>query len=277
MNISWRNETTPMPRETNPRIVFERLFGSSGSSEPAVRRARIQRATSVLDSVREKVSDLQRGLAADDRAKLGEYLESVRDVERRLQKAEQQSLREVPQVDSPAGIPVSYDEHAQLMFDLQVLAYRTDLTRVITFMFGRELSGATYPQIGVTDSHHPITHHLNEAENVVKVAKINTYHASLFAGFVRKLHETADGDGSLLDHLVLLYGSPISDGNSHSPDNLPIVLVGGGSGQIKGGRHVKYQKGTLLPNLQLTLLDKLGVHADHLGNSTGTLSELSDV
>jgi hypothetical protein len=277
MNISWRNETTPMPRETNPRIVFERLFGTSGSSDAAVRLARIKRSASVLDSVREKVGDLQRGLASDDRAKLGEYLESVRDVERRLQKAEEQSTREVPEVESPAGIPVSYDEHARLMFDLQVLAYRSDLTRVITFMFGRELSGATYPQIGVTDSHHPITHHLNEAENVVKVAKINAYHASLFAYFVRKLHETPDGDGSLLDHLVMLYGSPISDGNSHSPDNLPIVLVGGGGGRLKGARHVKYEKGMLLPNLQLTLLDKLGVHIDHLGNSTGKLIELSEV
>src|SRR5262249_43156795 len=151
-------------------------------------------------------------------------------------------------------------------FDLQVLAYQTDLTRVITFMFGRELSGATYPQIGVTDSHHPITHHLNDPENVVKVSKINAYHALLFSYFVKKLSETPDGDGSLLDHVIILYGSPISDGNSHSPDNLPILLVGSGSGEIRGDRHIKYSKGVLLPNLQLTLLGKLGVPLDHLGN-----------
>jgi hypothetical protein len=277
MNISWRNETTPMPRETNPRAVFERLFGDGGTSDPAARLARLRRSSSILDSVTEKVQQLRRGLAADDRVKLGGYLEAVRDVEQRLQVAEQQGAREVPTAESPAGIPVSYDEYAKLMFDLQVLAFRTDLTRVSTFMFGRELSGATYPQIGVTDSHHPITHHLDEAENVVKVSKINAYHASLFASFVKTLHDTPDGDGSLLDHVVILYGSPISDGLRHSVDNLPIVLVGGGGGEIKGGRHLRYPKSQLLPNLQLTLLDKLGVHVDHLGNSTGKLAELSEV
>jgi hypothetical protein len=275
MNISWRNDTTPMPRETNPRAVFERMFGDAGSSEPAVRTARIRRASSILDSVMAKAHQLDRGLAADDRAKLTEYLDSVRDVERRLQLAERQGVSDVSAIESPAGIPVSYEEHAKLMFDLQVLAYQTDLTRITTFMFGRELSGATYPQIGVTDSHHPITHHLDESENIAKVARINAYHAALFASFVKKLNDTPDGDGSLLDHIVLLYGSPISDGSVHSPDNLPILLVGGG-GQLKGGRHLRYP-GARLPNLQLTLLDRLGVQIDHLGNSTGTIKELSEI
>jgi hypothetical protein len=274
MNISWRNESTPMPREVNPRAVFERLFGDSGTSDSTVRQARFRRSASVLDSVLEKTNRLQKRLAPDDRAKLGEYLDSVRDVESRLQRAEAQSTAQLPEVESPAGIPVSYEEHAKLMFDLQVLAYQTDLTRVITFMFGRELSGATYPQIGVNDSHHPITHHLSDPENVVKVSKINTYHVSLFSYFIKKLSETPDGDGSLLDHVMILYGSPISDGNSHSPDNLPIILVGGGNGELQGNRHIKYSKGMLLPNLQLTLLGKLGVPLEHLGNSTGTLAEI---
>ena len=274
MNISWRNASTPMPREVNPRVVFERLFGDAGTSDGSVRRARFRRSSSVLDSVLEKTGRLQQQLASDDRAKLGEYLDSVRDVERRLQIAEAQSLKEVPEFESPAGIPVSYEEHAKLMLDLQVLAYQTDLTRVITFMFGRELSGATYPQIGITDSHHPITHHLNEAENVVKVSKINQYHMGLFAYYVKKLKETPDGDGSLLDHTMILYGSPISDGNSHSPDNLPILLVGSGAGELRGDRHIKYDDGMLLPNLQLTLLGKLGVPMDALGNSTGKLAEV---
>ena len=274
MNISWRSASTPMPREVNPRTVFERLFGDSGTSDPEVRRARVQRSASVLDAVREKASRLQRNVAAGDRAKLDEYFDSIREVERRLQAADVQSTRELPQVESPAGIPVSYDEHARLMLDLQVLAYQTDLTRVITFMFGRELSGATYPQIGVTDSHHPITHHLNVPANVVKVAKINAYHMSLFAHFVKKLSETPDGDGSLLDHIIVLYGSPISDGNSHSPDNLPILLVGGGSGQLRGNRHLKYPQGMLLPNMQLALLDKLGLPLEQLGNSTGRTVEI---
>jgi len=277
LNISWRNETTPMPRETDPRAVFERLFGDASSSDPAVRLARIRRSGSILDSVTEKVQRLRRGLAADDREKLGGYLDAVRDVEQRLQVAERQGARDVPTAESPAGIPVSYDEYAKLMFDLQVLAFRTDLTRVSTFMFGRELSGATYPQIGVTDSHHPITHHLNEPENVVKVGKINAYHASLFASFVKTLNDTPDGDGSLLDHVMILYGSPISDGLSHSVDNLPIMLVGGAGGQLKGGRHLRYPKGTVLPNLQLTLLDKLGIPMDHFGNSTAKVTALSEI
>jgi len=274
MNISWRNESTPMPREVNPRAVFERLFGDAGSSDSAVRSARARRSASVLDSVLAKASRLQLNLGSDDRAKLGEYFESVREVEQRLQRAEAQASRDLPEVESPAGIPISYDDHARLLLDLQVLAYQTDMTRVITFMFGRELSGATFPQIGVTDSHHPITHHLNDPANVVKVAKINTYHMSLFTYFVKKLAETPDGDGSLLDHIILLYGSPISDGNSHSPDNLPILLVGGGSGALHGDRHIKYEKGMLLPNLQMSLLDKLGVPIDRLGNSTGAVSEV---
>jgi hypothetical protein len=278
MNISWRNESTPMPRETNPRVVFERLFGDAGSSDPSVRAARLRRAGSILDSVGDKVRALQAELPRGDTRKLDEYVESVRDVERRLQAAERQAgTSEMPSVASPAGIPLTYDEHARMMFDLQLLAYQTDQTRVTTFMFGRELSGATYPQVGVTDAHHPITHHLKDPANVAKVTKINTYHLSLFADYVKKLEATPDGDGSLLDHVMLLYGSPLSDGNRHSPDNLPLMLVGGGSGALRGGRHVRYATPAVLPNLQLALLERLGVPLERLGNSTGKIAELSGV
>ena len=276
LNISWRNATTPMPRETNPRKVFERLFGdATGSTDPAARRARIQKESSILDSVIQEVDRLQRDLGPSDRLKLNEYFESVREIEKRIQAAEKQGARELPVIHSPAGIPVSWEEHAKLMFDLQVLAYQTDSTRVITFMIGRELSGATYPQIGIPDSHHPITHHTGDTTKIAKVVKINTYHASLFASYLDKLRTTPDGDGSLLDHMTILYGAAISDGNEHAPDNLPILLAGGGSGTLKGGRHLVCPKGSALTALQLTLLDKLGVPAERFGDSTGTIAELS--
>ena len=275
LNISWRNTTTPMPRETNPRVVFERLFGDVASTNPAVRLTRIRRQRSVLDSVLEKARDLQGGVGAGDRVKINEYLESIRDLELRIQKAEEQAGQELPVLESPAGIPVSFQEHARMMFDLQLLAYLTDITRVVSYMIGREQSGMTYPQIGVPDAHHPISHHRNDAKLKAKLAKINLYHMSLFSEFVEKLRATPDGDGSLLDHVIILYGGALRDGNAHSYDDLNLLVVGGGAGQVKGGRHVVYPAATPIANLHLTLLDRLGVSVDQLGDGTGRLTGLS--
>ena len=276
--LAWSSPTTPLPVEANPRVVFERLFGSVESTDPAVRRARLRRQGSIIDSVLDKVRALEGDLGPRDRLKLGEYVDSVREIERRIQNAEARG-RELPLVDSPAGIPVSYDEHARLMFDMQTLALQTDTTRVITFQIGREQSGATYPQIGVSDSHHPISHHGGDEQKIASLRKINEYHASLFAYYLDRLAETPDGDGSLLDHVVILYGSAISEGNRHDIRNLPILLAGGGAGRIRSGRHVRYAEGTQrLTNLQLTLLNTLGVPTEKFGDSTGErLEELSGV
>lgn len=272
--ISWRGPTTPLPMEYNPRAVFERLFGDSGTTDPAARRARLARNRSVLDSVLEKVTTLQKTLGPQDTAQFAEYLDAVRDVERRIQKAEQQSTHDLPAMDQPVGVPGTFEEHARLMFDLQVLAYQTDLTRVITFMMGREFSGRSYPEIGAPDAHHPTSHHQGDVEKLAKITKINTYHATQFAYYVEKLRSTPDGDGSLLDHMVLMYGAGMSDGNAHSPVNLPILLLGGAGG-LRGGRHVRYPANTPLSNLHVTVLNKLGMRIDHLADSTGQLDELS--
>ena len=275
LNVSWRNTTTPMPRETNPRVVFERLFGDVGSTDPAVRLARIRTQRSILDSVLQKVRDLRTALGAADNVKISEYLEAVRDIERRIQTAEAQADRELPVVDSPSGIPVSFEEHARLMYDLQLLAFQTDLTRVFSFMVGREQSGMTYPQIGVPDAHHPISHHRNDPELRAKIARINQYHMQLFAEFVEKLRATPDGDGSLLDNAIILYGAALRDGNAHSYDDLNLLLVGGGGGRLRGGRHIMYPAETPLANLHLTLMDKLGMPVEQFGDGTGTLTGLS--
>jgi hypothetical protein len=271
--ISWRGPNTPLPTENNPRAVFERLFGDSGSTDPKARQARIQQDRSLLDSVREEVTHLQGALGQSDRVKLVEYLDAIRDVERRIQKAEEQRDQELPVVDHPAGIPATYDDHVKLMCDLQVLAYQCDLTRIATFMLGREFSGVTYPQIGVPDAHHPITHHQQEAEKVAKVVKINHYHVTQFAYLLDKLRTTPDGDGSLLDHTIMIYGTGMGDCNAHDPRSIPLVLAGGRSAQLKGGRHIRYPKETPLANLHLTLLDKLGVRLDRIGDSTGRLDD----
>jgi hypothetical protein len=271
--ISWLGAATPLPTENNPRAVFERLFGDSGSTDPKARLARIRQDRSVLDSVRDEVAHLQGALGPGDRTKLVEYLEAIRDVERRIQKAEEQSDKEVPVVEHPAGIPPTYDEHVKLMCDLQVLAYQVDLTRIVTFMLGREFSGVTYPQIGVPDAHHPITHHQQEVEKIAKVAKINLYHVTQFAYLLEKLQSTPDGDGSLLDHTIMMYGTGMGDCNAHDPRSIPLVLAGGRSAQLKGGRHLRYPKETPLANLHLTLLDKLGVQLDRIGDSTGRLDD----
>ena len=268
--ISWRTPTTPLPMENNPRAIFERLFGDSGSTAPSVRLRRINEQRSILDSVTETVADLSRELGPNDRSRINEYLDAVRDIERRIRRAEEQGIEALPHVDQPAGIPASYDEHAKLMFDLQVLAYQTDLTRVITMMMGRELSGRTYNDIGVPDSHHPCSHHRHDPVLYEKLTKINIYHATLFAYYLDKLRSTPDGDGSLLDHLMILYGAGMSDSNAHARTDLPLLLVGGGGDQVKGGRHLVYRD-TPMANLNLALLELFGVHQEKLGVSTGTL------
>ena len=273
--ISWRAPTTPLPMENNPRVVFERLFGDSGSTDPAVRLARIKEDRSILDSVTEKVADLQRGIGPEDRNKISQYLDAVRDVERRIQKAEEQSAREIPLVEQPAGVPPTFEEHMRLMFDLQLLAYQVDLTRVVTFMVGREISGRTYNQIGIPDAHHPLSHHLDDPLKIGTMSKINTYHVVLFADFVEKMRSTPDGDGSLLDHSLLLYGAGMSNSNAHAPNNLPILLVGGASGGLKGGRHITYSEDTPMANLLMAIMDTLGVPMDQVGNSNGMLDVLS--
>jgi hypothetical protein len=270
--LSWRSATQPLPMEWNPRAVFERLFGDSGSTDPKSRSARIGQDKSLLDSVIAEAAALKKSLGPGDGVKLVEYLDAIRDVERRIQRAEEQSGRELPLVDHPAGVPDSFDDHVKLMCDLQVLAYQADLTRVVTFMLGREFSGVTYPQIGVPDAHHPITHHQQEPEKIVKVAKINAYQVTKFAYLLDRMSATPDGDGTLLDHATLIYGTGMGDCNAHDPRNIPILLAGGAAG-LKGGRHIRYPKETPLANLHLTLLDKLGVNLERIGDSTGRLDD----
>src|SRR5438034_7576219 len=266
--ISWKAQNTPLPTQNNPRVVFERLFGDSTSTDPKARLARLRQQRSVLDSLGEEVARLQGVLPQGDRTKLTEYLDAIRNVEQRIQIAEAQSDQELPLVDHPAGIPASWDDHMNLMLDLQVLAFQCDLTRVITFMVGHEHSGMTYPQIGVPDAHHPISHHQQEPEKVAKVAAINAYHVRMFARMLEKLKAAPDGDGTLLDHVTMMYGAGIADSNSHSPIDIPMILAGGGAGHLKGGRHVRF-KSMPLANLHLTLMDQFGVHQDQIGDSTG--------
>ncbi len=274
--IAWRSETTPLPGENNPRAVFERLFGDSGTTDTSARMARIRKERSILDSVTDKIDALQQGLGPNDRIRVDEYLEAVRDIERRIQKAEEQSGRELPEVDQPAGVPATYEEHAKLMFDLMLLAYQTDLTRVSTYMLAPEISGRTYPEIGVPDSHHPTSHHRNDPILYEKIARINEFHIGLFGYFLEKARATPDGDGSLLDHMMLLYGAGMSDSNAHDNRGLPMVIVGGGSGALKpGGRHLVHKDRTPATNLHLTILDKMGMPVDKIADSTGPLDLLS--
>lgn len=273
--ICWRSNTTPLPMEHNPRTVFERLFGDSGSTSASARLARLKQERSILDSVMQTAAELERDLGPADRLKLGEYFEAIRDVERRIQKTEEQNDRELPVIDQPPGVPASFAEHAKLMYDLFVLAYQADLTRVVTFMIGHEFSGRTYPEAGVPDAHHAISHHQGNPLSLAKLARIDAYNVSMFSYFLEKLSSTPDGDGSLLDHSMIVYGAGMSDGNAHDPKNLPILLLGGGSGQLNSGRHLRYPKDTPLANLHVTLLDKLSVHIDRIGDSNGTLTNLS--
>ncbi len=275
--ISWRTPTTPLPMENNPRAVFERLFGDGQSTDPAARLERIETDRSILDSVADKAAHLRKRLGARDGAKIVEYLDAVRDVERRVQMAEAQRDRELPVVDRPPGVPADFAEYVKLMYDLQVVAFQADLTRVITCMVAPELSSRAYPEIGVAEPHHAISHHQNKPENLAQLTRINTYHTQLFSYFLDKLRSTPDGDGNLLDHLTILYGRGMADSNAHTPMGLPLLLAGGGAGQLAAGRHVRYRDGTPLTNLYVSLLGKVGVPVESIGDSTGKLEYLSDV
>jgi hypothetical protein len=268
--LSWRSATTPLPVETNPRRVFRRLFGQGDS--PEQRLARLQEDRSILDSVLQDAARLQRSLGPSDTHRLTEYLDAIRDLERRIQRAEEQNAAsELPLIDVPGGVPATFEEHIDLMFDLQVLAYQADITRVITFLVGRELSNRTYPAIAINEAHHALSHHQKNAEKIAKLAKIDTYLVQKLTSFLEKLRATPDGDGSLLDSLTLVYGSGLSDGNRHDHSPLPILVVGGGAGKIKGGAHLACPKDTPMANLLLTVLGTAGVREEKLGDSTGAL------
>ena len=263
--LAWHNSNLPLPPENNPRLVFERLFGDVGSTQAAVRLAHMRQDRSILDYVSERAASLQRSLGASDRSRLEEYLDGVRDIETRIQKAEAQSAKEMPVVNQPLGIPATFEEHAKLMYDLQVLAYQADLTRVITFMYGREFSGRPYPEIGVPEGHHPLSHHQNDPDKLLALSKVNTYHVQMFAYFLDRMAKTPDGDGSLLDNTLLVYGAGMGDSNLHAQTDIPVMLVGGPNQGIKGGRHLRYA-GDSSANLLVTLMDKLGVPVDHVGS-----------
>ncbi len=276
--ISWRTPTTPNPMEVNPRAVFERLFGDGETTDPKARLKLMNEDRSLLDFVRGDLARLQPALGSRDKSKLDEYLEGIRDIERRIQKAEQQSATvSVPLLERPSGIPEEFEEHAKLMSDLMVMAYQTDMTRVVSFMMAREGSNRSYRSIGVPDGHHSVTHHQNDPEKIAKTMKIDELHVKTFSYLVSKMAATKDGDGTLLDHTMLLFGSSISDGNAHTHHDLPLVLVGGSSVNIKGGRHVRYAPETPMNNLLLTMLDKAGIPAETLGDGTGELDQLSGV
>jgi uncharacterized protein DUF1552 len=277
-SISWRSPTTPMPPETNPRSAFERLFGIEDVPlSPEDRARRAQRRQSILDLVGDRTRHLVTGLGPSDRRKMDEYLYAIREIERRLERAERDGVEVPPGVEKPSGIPAAFADYVKLMFDLQVVAFQADLTRVTTMMIGREGSLQAYPEIDVPDSHHPLTHHRGNPEFVEKVTRINAYHAELFAHFVAKLKATPDGDGTLLDHSMVVYGSAISDGDRHTHEDLPVLLVGRGAGRLKPGRHVGHPRDTPLTNLYLTLLDGMGVRPEAIGDSTGKLAHLSDL
>ncbi|MGI9427306.1 MAG: DUF1552 domain-containing protein [Bythopirellula sp.] len=274
-NLSWSAPTSPLPAEAHPRLVFENLFGDGGS--PAERHAAIRERASLLDSLTEEMKRLQLRLGAADRNRVDDYLESVREVERRIQLAEA-NVREntLPDLDRPIGVPAEYADHARLMFDLQVLAFQGDITRITTFQLAREASTRTYPEIGVPDPHHPITHHGGNTEKLAKVSKVNQFHVSLFADYLEKLAAIPEGDGTLLDHSLLMYGSGMGDGNAHDHTNLPVIVAGGAAGKMRGGRHLVYDQPTPLANLHLTLLNKVGVPLETFADSNGRVDALFD-
>jgi hypothetical protein len=265
--ISWRSPTTPLPMEINPREAFDRIFGGGGTREHRVAERR--KDLSILDSVREDVTALERGMGPRDRSRLSEYLDHVREIERRIQKAERQADTEPALREAPIGVPESFEEHVGLMFDLLAVAYQVDLTRVFTFMMAREASQRVYPDLGVPDPHHALSHHQNHPARIATLSRINLFHVQLFAKFVETLRATPDGDGSLLDHSMVLYGSGMSDGNGHTPYPLPLVAAGRGAGQLKGDRHIAFPEQTPISNLYLSLADKVGIDLDRFGLSTG--------
>jgi hypothetical protein len=270
--LSWRSPTQPLPTEWNPRAVFEKLFGDSGSTDRAAREARLRQHKSILDSVTDKLASLKKDLGPQDQIKVNEYTDAVRDVERRIQRAEEQRDIELPTIEQPQGAPAVFEDHLAMMLDLQVLAFQSDLTRVISFMISKEQSARPYPQVGVPEAHHPLSHHDDHPELVEKMSKINRYHAQLFSQYLAKLRATPDGDGSLLDHMIILYGAGISNSTRHSGDNLPLLVMGGGSGRLKSGRHIKYADKPSNANLLVTLMDKMDFPVEKVGGSTGKLS-----
>ena len=276
--ISWRTPTTPNPMEVNPRAVFERLFGEGDTTDSASQLKRLQQDRSILDFIRGDVARLQTGLGSRDKGKLSEYLDGIRDIERRIQKAEQQSANvKLPLMERPTSIPEEFEDHAKLMSDLMVIAFQTDMTRVVSFMMAREGSNRSYRSIGVADGHHSVTHHQDDPEKIAKTQKIDELHVKSLAYLLGKLQATPDGDGTLLDHSMILYGSSICDGNKHTHHDLPLVLVGGSTAGVRGGKHIRYKDETPMNNLLLTMLDKAGVPAETLGDGTGKLDQLSGV
>jgi len=269
--LCWRSPTQPLPMEWNPRAVFEKLFGDSGSTDRTARARRLAQHKSILDSVTGKLADLKKELGPQDQVKMNEYTDSVRDVERRIQMAERQSNIELPTLEQPLGAPPVFEDHLALMMDLKVLALQSDLTRVISFMISKEQSPRPYPQIGVPEAHHPLSHHNNIPELIEKMSKINRYHVQLFSQYLAKLKATPDGDGSLLDHMTILYGAGLSNSNGHSGENLPQMLVGGSAGKIKGGRHLKFPNKPSQANLLLTIMDKMDYPVEKVGGSNGKL------
>jgi len=270
--ISWRNDTSPLPMENRPRAIFERLFGEAGTTDPEVRMALRKEDNSILDAINASVKKMRANLGGSDRGKLDQYIDAIRDVERRMQLAEKQSGQDLPQVQSPVGAPEVFSDYFKLMTDLLTLAWQTDMTRVITFMMGHEMSGRAYPEIGFPDAHHPCTHHQGDPEKIEKTTKINTFHIKMLSYYLDRLRSTPDGDGSLLDHSMILYGAALSDANLHLYTDLPLLLTAGSKTGIKGGVHVKYPKRTPMTNLLLTMLDKAGVNGvESLGDSKARL------
>lgn len=269
--LCWRTPTEPLPMEWNPRTVFEKLFGDSGTTNRAARELRLEQHKSILDSVTDKLAGLRKELGPQDQRKLDEYTDAVRDVERRIQMAEHQSNVELPTIDQPLGAPPVWEDHVALMMDLMVLALQSDLTRVVSFMISKEQSPRPYPQIGVPEAHHPLSHHNNIPELVEKMSKINRYHATLFAKYLDKLHGVKDGDSNLLDNMIILYGAGLSNSNAHSGVNLPQMLVGGGAGKLKGGRHLNYPDKPSQANLLMAIMEKMNYPVEHVGGSNGKL------
>lgn len=277
-SISWRGPATPMPPETNPRVAFERLFGDADfNASPEARARRQAQRRSILDVVNGRTQKLMGELGASDKRKIDEYLTGIREIERRIQMAENDNRSFTPDMEKPTGIPVAYADYVKMMFDLQVLAFQADLTRVSTLVLGREGSVRTYSEVGVSDPHHPLSHHRNLADNIDKLTKINTFHVSLFAYFIDRLKNTKDGDASLLDRSMIVYGSAINDGNSHSHYDLPVILAGRGNGQLKPGRHLVAPKSTPMTNLYVSMLERMDLPVEKFGDSTGKLGTVADL
>jgi len=275
--LSWRGPTTPNPVEISPRVIFERLFGDGETTDATARLARMRQQRSILDFVLADVSRARPGLGSRDKAKLEEYLEAIRDIERRIQNAEKQNATEIPLMHRPEGIPDLFEDHVKLMSDLMVIAFQTDMTRVVTFMMQREGSNRAFPEIGLPEGCHIPTHHMNDPEKIAKARQIDEFRVKNFVYLVKRMNETQDGEGTLLDHTLLVYGGCIRDGNNHSHEDLPTVLLGGKAAGVKGGRHIRYKAETPMSNLWVTMLDKAGVPVDNLGDSTGQLDQLAGV